>query len=120
MDVSTAGCATAASQASVDASLVLAGINQLAANNNVSTPDLIAAIVADIQSDNTFDGTANGVALTVPLTNPNGVLLCTIEGNCPGAPLTGLSARVRRRRASHSKTHPAKYLRRNGVFGPGE
>lgn len=91
VDVSTAGCATAASQASVDASLVLAGINQLAANNGVSTPDLIAAIVADVQSDNTFDGTANGVPLTVPLTNPNGVLLCTIEGNCPGAPLTGLA-----------------------------
>jgi DNA-binding beta-propeller fold protein YncE len=90
-DVSTAGCATAASQASLDASLVLAGINQLAANNNVSTPDLIAAIVADVQSDNTFDGTANGVPLTVPLSNPNGVLLCTVEGNCPGAPLTGLA-----------------------------
>jgi DNA-binding beta-propeller fold protein YncE len=91
VDVSTAGCATAASQASLDASLVLAGINQLAANYGVSTSDLIQAIVADVQSDNTFDGAANGVPLTVPLSNPNGVLLCTIEGNCPGAPLTGLA-----------------------------
>lgn len=90
VDVSTAGCAAAASQASLDASLVLAGINRLAANNGVSTPDLIAAITADIQSDNSFDGMASGVALTVPLSGGT-VLLCTIEGNCPGAPLTGLA-----------------------------
>ncbi len=93
VDVSTAGCAAAASQASIDASLVLAGINQLAAMYNVSTPDLIQAIVADIQSDNTFDGTAGGVALTVPLSGGT-VLLCTIEGNCPGAPVTGLAQQL--------------------------
>ena len=93
VDVSTAGCATGASQASLDASLVLAGINQLAANNNVSSVDLIAAVVADVQSDNVFDGTASGVALTVPLSGGT-VLLCTIEGNCPGAPITGLAQQL--------------------------
>jgi hypothetical protein len=93
VDVSTAGCATAASQASLDASLVLAGINQLAASNNVSTVDLVAAVVADVQSDNVFDGTANGVALTVPLAG-GAVMLCTIEGNCPGAPITGLAQQL--------------------------
>ena len=93
VDVSTAGCATGASQASLDASLVLAGINQLAANNNVSSVDLIAAVVADVQSDNVFDGAANGVALTVPLSGGT-VLLCTIEGNCPGAPITGLAQQL--------------------------
>ena len=93
VDVSTAGCATAASQASLDASLVLAGINQLAANNNVSTVDLVAAVVADVQSDNVFDGTANGVALTVPLSGGT-VQLCAIEGNCPGAPITGLAQQL--------------------------
>jgi serine/threonine protein kinase, bacterial len=93
VDVSTAGCATAASQASLDASLVLAGINQLAASNNVSSVDLIAAVVADLQSDNAFDGTANGVSLTVPLSGGT-VLLCTIEGNCPGAPITGLAQQL--------------------------
>lgn len=90
VDLGTAGCTTATNQASVDASLVLAGINQLAKNNGVSTADLIQAIVADVVSDNTFDGTAAGVSLTVPLTGGT-VLLCTIEGNCPGAPLTGLA-----------------------------
>jgi hypothetical protein len=93
VDVSTAGCATATSQASVDASLVLAGINQLAANNNVGSVDLVAAVIADVQSDNTFDGTANGVALTVPLSG-GAVQLCTIEGNCPGAPITGLAQQL--------------------------
>jgi hypothetical protein len=93
VDVRTAGCATAASQASLDASLVLAGINQLAADNNVVSVDLIAAIEADLQSDNAFDGTANGVALTVPLSGGT-VLLCTIEGNCPGAPITGLAQQL--------------------------
>jgi hypothetical protein len=93
VDVSTAGCATAASQASMDASLALAGINQLAANNNVNSVDLIAAVLADLQSDNAFDGTANGVALTVPLSGGT-VLLCTIEGNCPGAPITGLAQQL--------------------------
>jgi hypothetical protein len=93
VDVSTAGCATAASQASLDASLVLAGINQLAANYSVNTVDLIAAVVADVQSDNVFDGTANGVALTVPLSGGT-VQLCTIEGNCPGAPITGLAQQL--------------------------
>ena len=93
VDVATAGCAAAASQASVDASLVLAGINQLAATNNVSSTDLIEAILVDIQSDNAFDGTASGVALTVPVSGGT-VMLCTIEGNCPGAPVTGLAQQL--------------------------
>jgi len=90
VDVTSAGCATAASQASVDAGLVLAGLNQLAANNGVSSADLVAALVVDIQSDNTLDGTANGTALTVPLQGGT-VKLCAIEGNCLGASLTGLA-----------------------------
>jgi DNA-binding beta-propeller fold protein YncE len=90
VNVSTAGCAASASQASVDASLVLAGIAQLAAAYDVSTADLVQALIADIESDNVFDGTANGVVLTVPLSGGT-VKLCTIEGNCAGATVTGLA-----------------------------
>jgi DNA-binding beta-propeller fold protein YncE len=90
VNVSTAGCAAAASQASVDASLVLAGISQLAAAYHVDTADLIEALVADAESDNVFDGMADGVPLTVPLSGGT-VQLCTIEGNCPGAPAIGLA-----------------------------
>lgn len=94
VNVSTAGCATAATQASVDASLVLAGIAQLAATYKVSTADVIQALVVDIESDNMFDGMANGVALTVPLSGGT-VQLCTIEGNCPGATtVTGLAQQL--------------------------
>lgn len=103
VDVTTAGCAAAASQASVDASLVLAGINQLAATNNVSATDLIEAILVDIQSDNTFDGTAGGVALTVPVSGGT-VMLCTIEGNCPGAPVTGLAQQLGKAIAAFQKS----------------
>jgi DNA-binding beta-propeller fold protein YncE len=90
VNVSTAGCAASAAQASVDASLVLAGISQLAATYQVSTADLVQALIADIESDNVFDGTANGAVLTVPLSGGT-VKLCTIEGNCAGAAVTGLA-----------------------------
>jgi DNA-binding beta-propeller fold protein YncE len=93
VNVSTAACAGSATQASVDASLLLAGISQLAATNNVSTSDLIQALVVDISSDNVFDGTANGVLLTVPLSGGT-VKLCTIEGNCAGATPTGLAQQL--------------------------
>ena len=93
VDVGTAGCAAAATQASVDASLILAGISQLATTNHVSTPDLIQALVVDVRSDGVFDGMANGVPLTVPLSGGT-VQLCSIEGNCPGAPVTGLAQQL--------------------------
>lgn len=83
VDVSSAACASAANQASVDASLIMAGIAQLASANNVTTAQLVQALVADYESDNVFDGTASGVALTVPL-NGGAVQLCAIENDCAG------------------------------------
>ena len=116
VDVSTAGCATAASQASLDASLVLAGINQLAANNHVSSVDLIAAVVADVQSDNQFDGTANGVALTVPLSGGT-VQLCTIEEIRPGGLITGLAQQLGAAVAEF-QAFSGQYLRCHRVIEP--
>jgi hypothetical protein len=93
VDVTTAHCASAANQASVDAALVVAGISKVAASNNVSTSDLIQALVTDLVSDGTFDGSASGIALTVPLSGGT-TMLCTIEGNCAGVPVSGLAQQI--------------------------
>lgn len=86
VDVTTAGCNTTASQASVDASLLVAALSQIANNNGVTTTSLVNALVWDYVSDLTFDGDDNGSPILVPLTNGNGsVLLCTIEGDCAGS-----------------------------------
>ena len=87
VDVTTANCAVTATQASVDISLLLAGLSQLAADNGVTSDALTAALIEDFESNGTFDGvTANGIPITVPLANGSGSInLCTIEGNCAGS-----------------------------------
>lgn len=85
VDVTTAGCATSASQASVDASLVVTALSKLAAQNGVTTTALVDALVWDYVSDFTFDGLNNGSPISVPRASGSGsVNLCAIEGNCPG------------------------------------
>ena len=81
LDLATAGCTTGTSP-SADASLILAGISQLANYSGVSTPDLFQALLRDVTTDGKFDGMASGVTITVPLTSGSGsILLSTIEGN---------------------------------------
>ncbi|MFI5058830.1 MAG: immunoglobulin domain-containing protein [Candidatus Acidiferrales bacterium] len=85
VDVSTANCASTASQPSIDISLIIAGISQLAADNGVTSAALTVALTQDF-SDGVFDGTLNGTPIPVPLANGSGsISLCTIEGNCPGS-----------------------------------
>jgi len=86
VDVSTANCAVAASQASQDISLIMAGISQLAAANGVTSAALTGALIQDFSSDGDIDGAANGAPIAVPLANGSGsISLCSIEGNCPGS-----------------------------------
>ncbi len=76
-----ANCANGASQASEDASLILAGLSELASQYNVSTVALVQAVIEDA-SDGTLDGALNGVPLSVPqLTGGGSVALATIYGS---------------------------------------
>ena len=99
LDLSQAGCTTGASQGSIDASLVLAGIGQLAATNSVSAPSLTQALIADI-SDGKWDGKQNGTVLTVTTTTGGTIGLGTIEGNA----LTELGSAVSAFVSSQSNT----------------
>jgi hypothetical protein len=79
LDLTQAGCGAAASQASFDASLILAGISQLASQYNVTSAQLELAILQDVISDGMFDGTNAGVPIMVPLASGSGsVALTTI------------------------------------------
>jgi hypothetical protein len=81
VDVTTANCAATATQASVDISLLLAGLSQLAANNGVTSAALTEALIQDYAANGTFLGSVNNTPITVPLANGNGfVNLSTIEG----------------------------------------
>ncbi len=83
IDPTQSNCGTAtANQASFDASLILAGISQLASQNGVTSIQLMLALEEDI-SDGQFDGMLdNAVAITVPLASGAGsVPLATIEGS---------------------------------------
>lgn len=90
LDLSQAGCATGATPDSIDATLVLAAIGDLAAQYSVSSPDLIQALIQDISSDGIWDGKANGKAISVPTTTGTVVALSLIEGNG----LAGVAAAV--------------------------
>lgn len=93
VDVSTAGCNTAASQASVDASLLVTALSTVANNNHVATTALVDALVWDYVSDFVFDGQNNGGPISVQLASGSGsVLLCTIESNCAGGSGSGFQA----------------------------
>ena len=83
VDLGQASCGPAGtSQATYDASLVLAGIAELAAQSKVNTADLVLAIVQDVASDGVFDGLAAGVPISVPLAAGGGsVALTTIYGS---------------------------------------
>jgi hypothetical protein len=79
LDLTQSSCGAAASQASYDASLILAGISQLASQYNVTSAQLELAILQDVISDGMFDGTNAGVPIMVPLASGNGsVALTTI------------------------------------------
>jgi hypothetical protein len=88
LDLTKTNCASAdnqsaaATQASYDASLMLAGIAQLASQYKVTTAQLVAAIIADVQFDGAFDGNGASGAITVPLSGGSGsVALTTIYGS---------------------------------------
>jgi hypothetical protein len=81
VSLNTASCMTGYTQPNADVSAILAGISQLASNNGVGTPDLIAALIQDVASDGQFDGLASKAAISVPLTpGPGTKPLSTIEG----------------------------------------
>jgi len=90
LDLSQAGCATGATPDSINATLVLTAIGDLASQYNVSEPNLIQALIQDISSDGVWNGKANGAAITVPTTTGGVVSLSLIEGNALG----GLEAAV--------------------------
>jgi len=93
LDLTKAGCTTGASQGSIDASLILAAISQLAISSKVSTPDLMQALIQDVTSDGKFDGKASGTPLNVNLASGSGtVSLASIEGNALTAVAASLAA----------------------------
>ncbi|HMK87542.1 MAG TPA: hypothetical protein VK437_16380, partial [Steroidobacteraceae bacterium] len=82
LNLGDASCAAGASQASFDASLLLDGIAQLAANFKVTSAALVLAIIQDVVSDGVLDGLAAGVPIEVPLAAGGGsVPLTTIYGS---------------------------------------
>ena len=90
LDLTQASCGAAASQASYDASLILAGISQLASQYNVTSAQLELAILQDVISDGMFDGTSGGVPIMVPLASGNGsVALTTIYASSLAQSLEG-------------------------------
>jgi hypothetical protein len=81
VSLNTTSCMTGYTQPSADASAILAGISQLALNNEVGTPDLVEALIQDVSSDGQFDGLASKATISVPLTpGPGTIPLSTIEG----------------------------------------
>jgi alpha-tubulin suppressor-like RCC1 family protein len=98
LDLSQAGCATGATQGSIDASLLLAAIGDLANEYNVTAPALTQALIEDI-SDGKWDGAINGKPIT--LTSTTGpVALSLIEGNA----LSGLETALLAFASSQSNT----------------
>ena len=89
LDLSQAGCTTGSPGTdSIDASLVLVAIGDLAAQYNVTPQSaLTQALIDDISSDGQWDGKANGPVITVQ-TSTVPVALSLIEGNG----LAGLAA----------------------------
>jgi hypothetical protein len=91
VDVTTANCAAATTQASVDISLLLAGLSQLAADNGVTSAALTEALIEDYTANGTFLGSVNNTPITVPLANGSGFInLSTIEGEITGSNTTQL------------------------------
>jgi DNA-binding beta-propeller fold protein YncE len=83
IDPTQNGCGTtSANQASFDASLILAGISQLANQYGVTSAALMGALIEDA-ADGTLDGLLDSATpITVPLATGNGtVSLATIEGS---------------------------------------
>jgi alpha-tubulin suppressor-like RCC1 family protein len=90
LDLSQAGCATGATQGSIDASLLLAAIGDLAGQYKVTPPALTQALISDI-SDGKWDGKVFGKPIT--LTSTTGpVALSLIEGNALSGLETALLA----------------------------
>ncbi|HUL48001.1 MAG TPA: Ig-like domain-containing protein [Steroidobacteraceae bacterium] len=92
LDLTKAGCTAGATSDSIGASLLLAGINDLANQSQVTTPDLIQALIQDISSDGKWDGKANGQAIMVKLTTGGTEALSIIEGNALGGLVTAVVA----------------------------
>jgi len=90
LNLNLANCSASASQASYDASLLLAGVAQLAANFGVNSIVLANAIGEDVLTDGVFDGLAAGAPIAVPLANGSGtVALTAIYGSGLGQALVG-------------------------------
>jgi hypothetical protein len=86
LNVTTAGCASDVSQASIDATVLLESLDWAAAIYSVTPPALILALAEDYISDKSFNGLANGANITVPSSNGGpAVNLCTIEDDCAGS-----------------------------------
>ncbi|HTW75682.1 MAG TPA: Ig-like domain-containing protein, partial [Steroidobacteraceae bacterium] len=78
-------------QDSINASLIFAGISQLASINHVASNDLVQALIEDVVSDGVFNGTANGTAILLNLDTGQGTIaLSQIEAGA----LTGLAAAI--------------------------
>ena len=90
LDLTQAGCTAGATTDSIGASLLLAGIGDLASSSNVTSAALIQALIQDISSDGTWDGDAKGQAIMVPAISGPPVPLSLIEGKA----LTGLETAV--------------------------
>jgi hypothetical protein len=87
LNLGVANCGTAAAdQASFDASLILAGIGQLASQFNVTSADLTAALIIDYKANGgVFKGTLPGGA-AIPV-GSQAIPLATIEGSGLGVSL---------------------------------
>jgi alpha-tubulin suppressor-like RCC1 family protein len=99
LDLSQAGCATGATQGSIDASLLLAAIGDLANQYKVTAPALTQALIEDI-SDGKWDGALNGKPITLTSTTGQVVALSLIEGNA----LSGLETALLAFASSQSNT----------------
>jgi len=99
LDLSQAGCDTGATQGSIDDSLLLAAIGDLAAQYNVTAPALTQALIKDI-SDGKWDGKLFGQPITLTSTTGQTVALSLIEGNA----LSGLKTALLAFASSQSNT----------------
>lgn len=83
LNLNVANCGSGAAEASYDASLVLAGISELASTYKVTSIDLALAIAQDITENGSPTGTNyDGTPINVPLADGSGsVALATIYGS---------------------------------------
>ena len=89
VDLTQAGCSTNTAQASIDESLLLAGIAQLAMAYGVTPYNLEIALIQDFTSNGTFSGMVNGTPIIVPLIAGGTIALSSIESGAATQVATG-------------------------------